>query len=385
MSSTDRPGHMRRRIRSLFKWLAACDAESRSLTAAVDQAHEAERAEETTRRKLLTGTAGLDRALERPGLIGWLLRVLDAGLTRSCDRRLFCLTGVGPLIPEEDWPGWPDAPEATLPEAPPSTLSAGRRRARLAYLTKKRAMIRAELDDLQKRYAAHRDSRNNQRRILVGAVLLTLACRHHGVARWLRRLLDRRYTAPRDRGLFVLEGVGPLVPMEDQPALRPTRRQAAKTRVSDRPVGADGKTRRQPSASTRVSDGGATGTSDQSSAASASQPEPRGNDAVNPDVPEPIPGWRPCRLEVRASGPGGRTGGSEWGARLTGRAAVSALPKELVGRQIIVTDSNLVSWVTTVTAVVSRDAGSVRVRNSGRPKADGTVSRRNQRSDSSSS
>ena len=231
------------------------------------QERDAARAVEATRRKLLTGTAVLDRILERLGLIGWLRRVLDAGLTRSCDRALFNLTGDGPLIPQEDWMGWPDAPEETLPEAPPTTLSAGRRRARLAYLTKQRTILRAELDELQTRYEPHRDRRNDRRRILVGAVLLTRAFRRHGVARWLRRLLDRRYTAPRDRALFVLEGVGALVPMEDQAALRLTRRQAA-TRVSDRPLAADGQTRRQPSAATRASDGG---------------------DSVHLDVHEPIP------------------------------------------------------------------------------------------------
>ena len=317
---------------------------------------------EATRRKILTGTAVLDRILTRLGLIGWLRRVLDAGLTRSCDRALFNLTGDGPLIPQEDWMGWPDAPEETLPEAPPTTLSAGRRRARLAYLTKQRTILRAELDELQTRYEPHRDRRNDRRRILVGAVLLTRAFRRHGVARWLRRLLDRRYTAPRDRALFVLEGVGALVPMEDQAALRLTRRQAA-TRVSDRPLAADGQTRRQPSAATRASDGG---------------------DSVHLDVHELLPGWRPYRIEGSASDSGGRTR-SVWGARLTGRAAVSALPKELRGRQIGVTDSNCVSWTTTVTDVVSRDERTVIVRNTGRPRTDGTGSPSRQAPASSSS
>ena len=384
MSSPDTPGRMRRRIRALLKWLSACDAELRDLTAAVDEARDAEREEEATRRKALTGSAVLDRVLERPRLLGWLRRVLDVGLTRSYDRSLFCLTGDGSLIPQEDGMGWPGAPEATLPEASPTTLSAGRRRARLAYLTKRRAAVLAELDPLQERYAPHRDSRNRQRQILVGAVLLTMSFGHSGVARWLRRLLDGRYTAPRDRTLFALEGVGALVPMEEQAALRPTRRQAAKTRVSDRPLGADGKTRRQPAASTSVNDGRGKGTSAQSSTAHAPKPESRGDDAGNPDLPEPIPGWKPYRLEVHESSKGGRNQ-SVWGARLTGRAAVSALPKELPGRQILVTDSNMVSWTTTVTAVVSRDAGSAIVRNSGRPETDGTVSRRSQRSDSSSS
>lgn len=105
---------------------------------------------------------------------------------------------------------------------------------------------------------------------------------------------------------------------------------------------------------------------------------------MNPDAPEPIPSWKPHRLEVGAAASGGRTGRSEWGARLTGRAAVAALPEELRGRRITVTDSNLVSWMTTVTEIVSRDEGNVVVRNSGRPQGAGG-SRRSPESDSSSS
>jgi len=364
-SLPDKPGLMRRQLRVLLKAYEACSREWQTLTAEDDRVRKAERRTVATRRKFLTGGPVLDRMLERPLLIRWLRRVLDEGLTRSYDRTLFCLGGEGPLIPEEDWPGWPAPVDATLPEAPPNAMSPGRRRVRLAYLKKKIAAIRAELAPLQKRYAPHRDERNKQRKILVGAVLLTLACRNDRVARWLRLLLDRTYTAPRDRRLFRLEGGGPLVPEEDQDALRPSGRPAAKT----------------ASASARTSEGHGTGASGHSNPART----PRGDEAGTDDAPDPIPGWKPYRLEMGAAASGGRTGRSVWGARLTGRAAVAALPGELQGRRITVTDSNLVSWTTTVTDVVSRDEAAVVVRNSGRPDADVAGSRRSPESDSSSS
>ena len=384
MPSHDTPGNLRRRIRAFLTTFAAFTHELQFLTATGDEERAAERRAEDARRKTLAGSAVLYRALERPGLIPLLRRALDAGLTRSYERKLFHLADARPLIPEEDWSGWPGA-EETLPEVHPTSLSAGRRRARLDYLAKRITAIRAELDVLQKKYAPHRDATNRQRQIVVGAVFLTLSCRNDRVAGWLRRLLDRQYTAVKDRKLFLLEEDGPLVPAEDQAALRPTRRQAAKTRVSDRPPGADGKTRRPPSASTPASDGGGTGTSAQSSTARAPKPEPHGDDATNPDAPEPIPGWKPHRLEVSASGSGGQTRRSVWGARLTGRAAVSALPEELRGRKIIVEDSNMFLWTTTVTDIVSRDAKGIIVRNTGRPRADGTGSRSTTDPDSSSS
>ena len=403
MTTPETPGNMRRRLRSLLKALDACVRESRLLTAAGEQEREAERTAAATRRKTLTGVAVIDRVQQRPRLIAWLRRMLDAGLTRAYDRKLFCLTGAGPLIPREDWIGWPDAPvDATLPEASSTALSPARRRARLAYLTKQEAKIRAELDDVQTLYQPHRDERNRQRTILIGAVLLTLACRRHGVARWLRLVLDRRYTEQRDRVLFVLEDVGPLVPEEDQAALRPT----AKTLESDSPTATNGKTRRSPSAVARTRSGAGrgrrapvggpastvartrggagTGSSDPSNTARAPKGEPGGHGSVHPDVSSPIPGWKPCRLERSASVPGGRTRRSMWGAKLTGRAAVMALPEEMVGTEIIVTDSNMLSWTTTVTGIVSRDPGNVIVRNAGRPVADGTGSPRRPAPESSS-
>ena len=216
MSSSDRPGDLRRRIRALLRALDTCIREAQPLTAEDDRVRKAERRTVATRRKLLSGGAALDRVLERPGLIRWLQRVLDAGLTGTHERGLFCLAGPGPLIPREDWPGWPGAPvDAALPEAPQNSLSPGRRRVRLAYLKKRIAAIRAELDPLQVQYAPHRDARNKQRKIVVGAVLLTLSFRCERVARWLRLLLDRKYTAPRNRKLFRLEGAGPLVPEDE--------------------------------------------------------------------------------------------------------------------------------------------------------------------------
>ena len=378
MPTLNTAGALRRRLRSLFKKRAALHRDVRVLTAEDDQAREAERRAEDTRRKLLTGDGVLWRVLERRGLIRWLRQVLDAGLTRSYDRSLFGLADDGPLIPEQDWPGWPDARhvEGPLAEAPPNRLSSGRRRARLAYLTKRLAAIDTQLDDLAKEYAPHRDETNDQRKILVGAVFLKLSARNGRVTRWLRRLLDRRYSVVKDRMLFRLEDGGPLVPAEDQAGLQPNRPQAAKTRASDhRSASAAGTARRPRSASTGTHDSGGAGASRRSEAVRAREPERAGDDAVAP-VQDPIPGWQPHRL--RGASPcrsGGRTRASDWGARLIGHAAVGALPEELRGRAITVTDSNRNAWTTTITEVVSRDEGHIIVRNSGRPRSDRACSR----------
>ena len=380
-------GALKRSIRSVLKERSAILRDVRILTAEDDQARETERRAEDSRRKSLTGGAVLYRVLERSGLIRWLRRKLDAGLTRGYDRSMFHLADDGPLIPEEDWPGWPDArPVEGLAEASPTHLSTGRRRVRLAYLTQRLAVIDRRLDDLVKRYAPHRDKTNEQRKILVGAVFLPLSVRNRRVTQWLRRLLDQRYTMLKDRKLFLLDG-GPLVPAEDQAKPQLNRRQAAKTRASDdRPPVAAGKARRPRSASTDTDDSGGAGAPRRSEAVRAREPDCAVDDAVAPDVQDPIPGWQPHRLRgASPSRSGGRPRTSVWGASLTGHAAVAALPKELRGRRIRVVDSNLDDWTTMITEVVSRDEHRIIVRNSGRPRRDGAASRGSEGPDSSSS
>ena len=371
MADPNSTGALPRRLRALFTERTAAVDEIEILTTEDDQELAGAREEENTRRKVLAGTAVLYRALERLGLIPWLRRVLDTGLTRAYDRSMFRLADDGPLIPAEDWEGWPDTRpvEKTLPKAPPKRLSPGRRRARLAYLKTRLAVIDTKLDDLFKKYTPHRNKKNEQREILVGAVVLQLSFQNERVRRWLRRLLDRRYTAVKDRKLFLLEDGGPLVPAEDQAGLGLNQRQPAKMRVSDghSPV-AGGKARRPPSASTGTSDRDAAGGSGHAGTIRAREPDRAGDEAVTHDVSEPIPGWQPHRLPAESACVSGvRTRRSAWGARLTGRAAVAGLPADLLGRRIEVTDSNLTSWTTTITGVVSRDEGRVTVRNSGRP------------------
>ena len=80
MPASAKPGAMRRRIRALLEAYDACIREVQTLTAEDDQDRKDERRTVDKRRKLLAGGAVLDRVLERPGLIRWLRRVLDAGL-----------------------------------------------------------------------------------------------------------------------------------------------------------------------------------------------------------------------------------------------------------------------------------------------------------------
>ena len=78
-------------------------------------------------------------------------------------------------------------------------------------------------------------------------------------------------------------------------------------------------------------------------------------------APVPNPGSRLVDTGVR-------TKERAWGARLTGRAAVAALPADLLGRHITVTDSGSRTWTTTITDIVSRNDGAIVVRNSGGPE-----------------
>ena len=71
-------------------------------------------------------------------------------------------------------------------------------------------------------------------------------------------------------------------------------------------------------------------------------------------APDPIPGWRPHRLD-----------NGEWGSIYLGDT--SGLPAELVGAPIVVQARDGQSWTTTVTAVLDRSSGQVIVTDSGRP------------------
>ena len=369
-----KPAHRRRRIRALLKHLAAIAAELAILRAEDDDERQDQRRAEDTARKLLTGRAVLKRAIRRLGRIRWLRRQLNAGLTRAADRSLFRLEGAGPLIPEEDWPGWPDGRSETQSAASRSRTPAARRRARIAYLEEQEKAFRSEFQKLMKEDEPEREARNQQRQILVGVVILRLALRNPRVARWLRKLLDDEYTDTRDRQLFDLEGDGPIVREEDQAGLLPLRRQTAKKGNSDDgpaaaaaadapgpPSTSQGRTRSgRPASSTS---GGVVGT-----------PDPELDDAGKSAVQEPIPGWRPRRIPVRSStGSGVGPQHNEWGAKLEGRAPVAALPPELRGKTITVTDSNQRSWTTTITEVVNRDEHSILVRHTGRPRSEEKV------------
>ena len=69
---------------------------------------------------------------------------------------------------------------------------------------------------------------------------------------------------------------------------------------------------------------------------------------------DPLPGWRPHRLD-----------NGDWGSRYLGDT--SRLPAELVGARITVQAKNGQRWTATVTAVLDRSRTQVLVANSGRP------------------
>ena len=69
---------------------------------------------------------------------------------------------------------------------------------------------------------------------------------------------------------------------------------------------------------------------------------------------DPLPGWRPHRLET-----------GDWGSRYLGDTA--KLPAELVGARIAVQAENGQRWTATVTAVLDRSQKQVLVIDSGRP------------------
>ena len=71
-------------------------------------------------------------------------------------------------------------------------------------------------------------------------------------------------------------------------------------------------------------------------------------------APDPLPGWRPHRLD-----------NGEWGSIYLGDT--SGLPAELGGAPIVVQERDGQSWTTTVTAVLDRSSGQVIVTDSGRP------------------
>ena len=69
---------------------------------------------------------------------------------------------------------------------------------------------------------------------------------------------------------------------------------------------------------------------------------------------DPLPGWRPHRLNT-----------GDWGAIYHGDT--STLPTELVGAHITVQSRKGQSWTATVTAVLDRSREQVIVTDSGRP------------------
>ena len=329
-----------------------------------------------TRRKFLVGWAVVERLVLRPALTKWVRTVLVAVLKEE-HRRLFGLEAGTPLIPEPELPRPSGVAARPAPTGRADAMTPKERQRLIEDLKREERDLKRELRELQ---AADRGEDEpadpkTHRLIVLGAALMTIASHRSSVTRWLRRLLDTHLKAKRDRVLFRLNESGPLVLEEDSPDLPAIGRRPAKTSASDgQPTAraaAHGRDSPPSVAKGMKRDG--------SRAAASSGPHHRGasprssEDASARDAEQPIPGWQPCRIKAAtssASGPRTRPA-TEWGARLTGRAAVAAVPQDPCGMTITVTNSNGDSWPTTIIEVVSRDEKAIVVRNSGRPRAGG--------------
>ena len=227
---TRKPANRRRGIRSCQRRLAEIRIELGALRKEEEDDRDDRRRSDDTRRKRLAGEAVLKRVIQRVGRIRWLRRQLDSGLTRAAERSMFRLEDDGPLIPQEDWSGWPDLRRTRTHVVASRARTSAVRRRRIACLDRQQKILQAELEQLMKDDKPEREARNGERTILVGLVILRRCLRDPRLTRWLRRLLRNEYGEARDRRLYQLEEEGQIVREEDQAGLAPTQGQAAKRR-----------------------------------------------------------------------------------------------------------------------------------------------------------
>ena len=77
--------------------------------------------------------------------------------------------------------------------------------ARIEKLKERRAQLSNRIARLRNVERAKERKRETRRKILVGAAVLAEAKEVKATKQWLRRMLGRRLTRPRDRALFGLE------------------------------------------------------------------------------------------------------------------------------------------------------------------------------------
>ena len=351
----------RKRIIQIRRQLAGLRTEKQAIRAQ-DEKLARQRRSLDTRSKYLLGRAAQTRLERRPGLAEWLRRAVREVLTRVEERRLFGLEPGTPLIPVDKLPRRSRAGGSPAPSVRPDRMSSEKRRQRLEELKEEERELKRELRELQDEDRGEDDPADpsTHRCILLGVVLRTMASRRPGVTRWLRRLLDAHLKEERDRKLFRLNEPGPLFLNDESPdtaAIEPADGPAA-THGGNMPRAANAGERNGSEAATE--------------SGPRRRPTTRSPEDVSAgDAQEPIPGWRPCRLPAPPSDASVRRTVTEWGACLTGVRAVAALPHELRGRKITVTDSNNRSWNTAITEVIDRNPKSVTVRTSGRPGSGG--------------
>ena len=358
----------RKRIIQIRRQLAGIRTEKQDIRAE-DERLARQRRSHDTRCKYLLGWAVRPRLERRLGLTEWLRRAVREVLTRVEDRQLFGLEPGTPLIPVYRSLRRSRAGASPAPSVRPDRMSPEERRQRLEALKEEERELKRELRQLQDEDRGEDEPADpsTHRYILLGVVLHTKASRRRGVTRWLRRLLDTHLKDERDRKLFRLNEPGPLFLKDESPDTAAIGQRAASNRAADGPAATHGgNTSRVAKAGERNGSEAAAGSGPRRQP-TAHSPE----DVSAGDAQEPISGWLPCRLPAPPSDASGRRTVTEWGARLTGVRAVAALPHELGGTKITVTDSNNRSWNTTITDVIDRNPKSITVRTSGRPSSGG--------------
>ena len=169
----------------------------------------------------------------------------------------------------------------------------------LSLQKEKKRTLENQIRRAQYRITAAERKRRTRQLILIGSVVKKMADRDSRTRLWLLHALDEDLERPQDRELFDLD---PKTEDEKEiPASTPP--------ISAPPAGLD----------------------------------------------DPLPGWRPHRLD-----------NDEWGSIYLGDT--SALPSDLVNAHITVQSRKGQTWTTTVTAVLDRSSERVIVTDSGRPK-----------------
>ena len=166
----------------------------------------------------------------------------------------------------------------------------------LSLQKEKKRTLENQIRRAQYRITAAERKRRTRQLILIGSVVKKMADRDSRTRLWLLQALDEDLERPQDRELFDLD---PKTESEKEAPAAPASTVAA--------------------------------------------------------TADPLPGWRPHRLD-----------NGDWGSIYHGDTSI--LPPELVGARITVQSKDGQFWTTTVTAVLDRSSEQIIVTDSGRPE-----------------